>query len=141
MKRETRFKQPIAKIKKRLHGKVSRYVRLSNAIDGMCTCCTCGKQMVWNEGCHAGHLYERYLPWTAFDLRNIDPQCENCNSYAGGHAARHAFFALKKHGQDVLEELDTLSRKQDLRTSVERKDWLLDIEDDIDEKLKGLTDE
>ncbi len=139
MKRETRFKQPIAKIKKRLHTKVSKYVRLSNAVDGYCTCCTCGKSVPWDDGCDAGHLYERYLIWTAFDIRNIDPQCRQCNSYPGGHAAKHAYFTLKKHGQEVLRELDALSRKQDLRNSVERKDWLLDIEDEIDAKLKGLN--
>jgi len=138
VKRETRFEQPLAKIKKRLHRKVSRYIRLSAAIEGYCTCCTCGKTMPWDDGCDAGHLFERYLIFVAFDIRNIDPQCRNCNSYPGGHAARHAYYTLKKHGQHVLEELDTLSRKQDTRNSVERKNCLLDIEDDIDLKLKEL---
>ena len=137
MKRETRFKQPIAKIVKRLDGKFSKYARLSRAVDGICTCVTCNRTFPWLD-CDAGHFHRRGLILTRYDIRNVWPQCTNCNRRHDGKLNFYAGFLLKELGADVMLELDALSHKQDLRNSVERKEWLLDIEDDVDEKLKNL---
>jgi hypothetical protein len=137
MKRETRFKQPTDKIKKRLDGKFSKYARLSRAVNETCTCVTCGRPFHWKD-CDAGHFHRRGLIWLRYDIRNVWPQCTNCNRRHDGKLNLFAGFILKELGQETMLELDQLAYKQDLRTSVDRKEWLLDIEDDVDEKLKGL---
>ena len=95
--------------------------------------------MKWNDGCQAGHFIERDRIWTRYDKRNVHPQCERCNCHKSGRSAWHGEYIKQRYG-DILEELVVLSKKTDNRTIVDRKEWLLDIEDDMDRKLKDLTE-
>jgi hypothetical protein len=89
--------------------------------------------MFWKgDGCDAGHFYHRKLMWLRYDKRNVHPQCKRCNTFEGGQAGRYSHFMAETYTKEVLDELEALSWKQDTRTPADRKDWLLDIEDEID---------
>lgn len=58
---------------------VSKYVRLSNSVDGYCTCFTCGAVERWQD-MHCGHFIPRSNLFMRFDVvRNLRVQDYNCN--------------------------------------------------------------
>lgn len=103
----------------------SKYIRLRDALD-YCDrysidltqfnrpedvigqCCTCGAVKSWVR-MDAGHWQGRGLggkSGTYFDERNISLQCKPCNAWEGGKYGEHQKHILKKHGQEVIEELE-----------------------------------
>ena len=45
-----------------------------------------------------------------FDLRDIHPQCANCNVWQRGNLHAYYDYMLDTYGQDVIDELKQLGR-------------------------------
>ena len=85
--------------------------------DGLVQCVTCParyhpKQM------QAGHFVKRAHSSTAFDERNVNPQCIKCNYFLSGNDAVYLSWMVDVHGQGVVDEL--MKMKRELKT------WTID---------------
>lgn len=57
-----------------------KFVRIRDANkDGICSCVTCGRQVVYNRNCDGGHYRSAKFNATCFDERNCHAQCKSCN--------------------------------------------------------------
>ena len=72
-----------SKLIKKLDTIFSRWVRLSNSVNEICTCVTCGKESHWKD-IQAGHFISRKHYSTRWDERNCLPQCVGCNVFKYG---------------------------------------------------------
>ena len=113
MKQESRMKKQSKGQKsgliKKLDDIFSKWVRLSNAIDGFVNCFTCGKNYHWKK-LHAGHFMSRTPHSTRWDERNVNPQCFYCNIQLGGNQFVHGRKIDEKHGEGTSDELFRLSK-------------------------------
>lgn len=99
----------------------SKYIRLSNSnFQGMCTCISCGKQIPWKQ-CDAGHYVSRRHMSLRFDVKNVHPQCVECNRFKDGNIEAYkrslgktTVFYLENKKSDIKQwddiELDFLIR-------------------------------
>ena len=102
-------KKPLPSIKQlrdKLWELTSLYVRAREAdVSGMAACVTCGVRKPWKE-LQAGHWIPRVRGnGTRWDLRNIHPQCSQCNLLEGGNLAPYYLYMVNRYGPSVLEEL------------------------------------
>lgn len=82
----------------------SKYVRLRDSDErGYCKCITCGATKHWKE-MHAGH-FEHNRNAIFFDERNVNAQCNGCNTYKGGDLGRYALALQEKYGVEIPKEL------------------------------------
>lgn len=89
----------------------SQWIRLAYADqDGRCQCVTCRRRFFWDRGIQAGH-YIHNRAAVKFELRNVHPQCRQCNGYAGGSPRQYARYLVGRYGAGVLDELDRLARR------------------------------
>jgi len=79
------------KLIKKLDTIFSRWVRLSNSVNEICTCVTCGKESHWKE-IQAGHFISRKHYSTRWDERNVKPQCVGCNVFKYGEQYKFSLF-------------------------------------------------
>lgn len=80
---------------------VSRYVRLSAADSrGLVHCVTCPIVLPWTQ-MDAGHFIPRACLFLRHDLRNVHPQCQDCNRYHRGRPAKYSVYL----GFDMVEWL------------------------------------
>lgn len=99
-------------LKTKLWELTSKYVRYS-AIesDGLVQCVTCYRRLLPTE-IHAGHFQPKKRGLNIyFDLRNIHPQCPQCNMFERGRLATYAVYMVKTYGEGILEELERASHE------------------------------
>lgn len=101
---------PLPRLKKRLWKIFSEYIRRRDADDnGMVACISCGNLKHYKEG-HAGHYHAGSV--CGLDLYfseiNVNFQCVGCNLFRHGNLAQYALALQKKHGNHILEELDSM---------------------------------
>ncbi len=126
---------------KRLDKKFSRMRRLQEAdAEGYCVCVSCGKVDFW-KNMDGGHFVERDVWWTRYDKMNVWPQGKSCNRFKGGRKGWFGAFLRARFGNDPIDAMVALSKKPDLRNSVEKVEWLLEIERETDLELKDLKGE
>ena len=82
---------------------------------GYCKCCTCSTTKHWKE-MHAGHFIHGKTKMSYLDERNVNGQCNSCNTYKGGSLAEYSIFLEKKYGHGILQELKKLSDKNETWT-------------------------
>jgi hypothetical protein len=99
-------KKPKSKLIKELDILFSQFVRLSNSIDGFCTCVTCGRVYEWKK-IQAGHFISRQHYSVRWDERNVKPQCYGCNVMQQGRQYEFSKYL----GQELSEELYLLSKQ------------------------------
>lgn len=91
----------------------SIYVR-KKAMDekGIILCFTCNKEMDFYEA-QCGHFIPRANLFLRFDLRNLRPQCANCNGYKRGNMAKYRELLNLEHPglADILSEESYLVQK------------------------------
>jgi len=80
-----------SKLIKKLDAIFSRWVRLSNSVNEICTCVTCGKELHWKD-IQAGHFISRKHYSTRWDERNVKPQCVGCNVFKYGEQYKFSLF-------------------------------------------------
>ena len=103
--------------KKRLWMVFSQYIRQRDK--GICI--SCGKVDEW-KNTDAGH----YIPKTAglalyFDEKNVNAQCTSCNRFRHGNLSQYALALRRKHGEQILEELEW---KRRLITKITELDYV-----------------
>ena len=91
--------------KKKADTVFSRYIRLKNSVDGMCTCVTCGTKKPIKQ-MQNGHFIERHWLRYRYDEQNCHPQCPSCNVFHHGNYTEYAEFMIKEYGCDVIEEMN-----------------------------------
>lgn len=84
-------------------------------------CYTCERKELKGSDCHTGH----FIPsgscglFLRYDLRNLRPQCYNCNINLGGNGAVFAIKMIRVEGSDYV---DLIFRDKNL--IVKEKDFL-----------------
>lgn len=112
---------------------VSRYVRLSAADEyGIVKCFTCIVRLPWTQ-MDAGHYVPRANLFLRHDLRNIKPQCQECNRRMHGRLATYS-VNLELLQAGLVEQLISESRIIHHVTSEE----LRAIISDMSEKLSKI---
>lgn len=98
-----------SKLVKKLDILFSQYVRVKNADNsGICTCVTCGKKGHWKDGSiQAGHFISRKHYNTRWDIRNVKPQCVQCNMFKSGQQYLYSLYL----GKELSNELYLQSNK------------------------------
>lgn len=113
---------------------VSKYVRMS-AVDefGLVKCFTCIVRLPWKE-MDAGHYIQRACLFLRHDLRNIKPQCRECNRLMHGRLATYS-VNLDALQPGIVEELISESRIVHHVTSNELRAVIADMTEKLS-KLK-----
>ena len=92
-----------SKLIKKLDAIFSRWVRLSNSVNEICTCVTCGKESHWKD-IQAGHFISRKHYSTRWDERNVLPQCVGCNVFKYGEQYKYSLYLGNKLSKNLLIE-------------------------------------
>jgi len=96
--------------------------------DGVCSCCTCGKLMMWNEkDSQGGHYIARHHTAAIFVPSNVNVQCGYFCNGQGGKPTEYRQWLVRQHGEQAVQELENMNfgRKYSLEELVEmRLDWL-----------------
>jgi len=116
-----------SKLIKKLDTIFSRWVRLSNSVNEICTCVTCGKESHWKD-IQAGHFISRKHYSTRWDEKNVKPQCVGCNVFKYGEQYKFSLFLGLK-----------LSKALSLQSNEIRKFSSNEIEDMIKEYTKKFN--
>ena len=90
---------------KELDSIFSKYIRLKESKDGVCTCITCGKRDSW-KNMHACHYIGRRYIGTRFDERNVHAGCHECNVIKNGNLEAYKIRLMRKYGRSIISELD-----------------------------------
>ena len=90
----------------------SRYILLAYSQDGVVKCCTCGKMdFIHSPNMHTGHFIKVSDAYaTAFEPKNVGPQCLRCNHFRHGEEAKMAEWIEKTHGAGTVEYLRIKSK-------------------------------
>lgn len=81
---------------------ISEYVRKQGAdFNGFVSCYTCGIQKHWKE-LHCSHYIHNKLD---FDLRNLKPCCQKCNTYLSGNLGEYTLRLVRENGLEWVEQL------------------------------------
>ena len=118
-KARERKKNSVATLKKVLDQVFSQYIRQRDK--GVCV--TCGTKKPWKEQ-QNGHYVPRGHNATRFDERNCNCQCIGCNVFKKGNMDEYTLFMIRKHGVEVLEELNKLKYKTKQFTSQELQEMI-----------------
>jgi hypothetical protein len=95
-------KKEFKKLHRKAWKKISEYVRKQEANEfGMTPCYTCGGRFHY-AALHCGHYLHNKLD---FDLRNLKPQCPQCNLYLSGNLAVYGLRLAKENSVEWLEQL------------------------------------
>lgn len=112
-------KKPKSKLIKELDVLFSQFIRLSNSIDGFCTCVTCGRVYEWKK-IQAGHFISRQHYSVRWDERNVKPQCYGCNVMQQGRQYEFSKYL----GQELSEELYLLSKQTRKFSEIELQEMI-----------------
>ncbi len=97
--------------RKILDGLVSKCVRLGSADkEGMVLCVTCGRSFHWKV-IQCGHFQKRGNTSTRYDLKNLGPQCEDCNCFKDGENELFAKFIDEFYGPGTADMLRAQARQ------------------------------
>ncbi len=112
----------------------SRYKRLSNTNDdGKIKCFTCERYFVYAD-MDCGHYVSRSYKSTRWLDENAEPQCRSCNRFHEGVKDVFALNLIKKHGQDILQQLSDKKRQIKKFTI----DELAEIKKELQQKIKEM---
>jgi hypothetical protein len=101
----------VSSLKKKVWTAFSLHIRKKYADwRGYETCVTCGKKDHY-KNLQAGHFIQGRHNQVLFDERNVHPQCVKCNVFKSGNLVEYYGFMLKTYGQDVIDELRKLDKK------------------------------
>lgn len=97
---------------------VSQVVRRSAAVNGYCTCISCGVKLWWVQA-DCAHFIDRGNMATRFNLLNLAPSCPICNRF---EEEMHKEKWAEKLGPQLVEtlELEGRSMRKLMRYELER---------------------
>lgn len=94
------------KLKKKLDGIFSKYVRLINSdSNGFVGCYTCGKLLFWKQ-IQNGHYVPRNTLATRFSEDNCRPQCIGCNLFGNGKFIDFRINLVREIGTRKVNSLE-----------------------------------
>ena len=127
----------ISKLKKKLDKLFSEYIRRRDSdYKGNCKCISCGKEApAFGGSIHAGHLFSRRYLSTRYDEKNVNAQCNYCNTFLNGNQIKAARGVEKKWGKGTVKKLED---RIHVTVKLTRVDYLEAIEN-IKRKIKELT--
>jgi len=111
-------------------------VRLEACDDlGYCSCVTCGKTAMWNDGIQGGHFISKsHSSYWALEKENIHPQCAPCNGYGmkfGDAAQRYTLWMQDYYGSDYVEEMLSKTKAVKKISKAGYEDMLKDFNEQI----------
>jgi len=115
--------------RKRADSAFAKYIRNR---DGN-KCCIGGCEQPYAHP-NCGHFMSRIFMATRFDERNCNCQCARHNKLHNENAEPYRRFMKEKYGEDVIKELDTMTRT----TRKYSVDELLELEKEYKERMKGV---
>ena len=91
---------------------MSIYIRTKYAVDGYCTCVTCGAVKPISET-DAGHFIPKSRGASVrYVEENCHPQCQSCNRFGAQYAQiAYTQWMEETYGKGKIEELKDLSRE------------------------------
>lgn len=90
---------------------VSKVVRLGSADEqGFVLCVTCGHKVHWSQ-IQCGHFQKRANTSTRYDIKNLGPQCEECNCFKDGENELFAAFIDAFYGEGTADKLRVQARE------------------------------
>jgi len=91
--------------------KQSIYIRRKFAVDGYCTCVSCGRSFRWQD-MDCGHFIPKSrgasIRWVE---ENVAPECQGCNRFDEGHLIGFYEWMLGWYGKETIDRLKMESRK------------------------------
>lgn len=90
--------------KRELDRVFSIFIRQSYAVNGYCSCYTCGKEGEIRE-MQNGHFIPRDYMSTRWDEANCRVQCPGCNVFKSGNYTEYSYRLLKEIGEKGMDEL------------------------------------
>ena len=99
----------ISKLKKKLDKIFSEYIRKRDSdYKGNCKCISCGKEYpAFGGSTHAGHLFSRRYLSIRYDEKNVNSQCNYCNTFLNGNQILAARGVENKWGKGTVDELES----------------------------------
>jgi len=99
-------------LEEKLDYEVSFFVRASRAAysehHGYLQCVTCGNWKHWKE-LDCGHYIPRHRRGTRYDLRNLRPQCVECNKWREGEHWKFRQVLVEELGEQEVQSLELLA--------------------------------
>lgn len=94
----------VSTLKASLKRVFNRYIRIRDIKNG---CISCRKHVAFGGAWHAGHYNPVSETYAAleFNERNVNGQCNFCNTFLGGNPDGYREGLEKKHGKEVFNEL------------------------------------
>ena len=89
---------------RKLDAVFSKFIRLRDSKNGICTCITCGAKHHWTE-CDNGHYIKRQYMSTRFNEFNCHAQCRKCNWLEQGANEIYRERIIEKFGQEIHDQL------------------------------------
>ena len=97
-------------------------------------CFTCLSLHKWQD-LHAGHFKNGKSKRLYFDLRNLRPQCNKCNTYLNGNRDVFAYRILKTEGEKELDFLMKHGVKDHYFSNKELKEIIATREKELNLKI------
>ena len=111
-KRRTLEEMTHSELEALLDAEVSFFVRATPAIynqrGGMVQCVTCGRWHYWKD-LDCGHYIPRHRQGTRYDLRNVRPQCTQCNSWHEGEHWKFRQVLVAEIGEREVQAIELLA--------------------------------
>ena len=130
-------KTTTAKLKAKLDKLFSEYIRLRDSDHkGYCKCISCGKEApAFGGSIHAGHFMSRRHIATRWDEKNVNSQCNYCNTFLNGNQYRASIGLDNKYGKGTAKKLEERSKTIVKLSRVDYEEAITNIK----EKIKQLT--
>ncbi|GAI96398.1 unnamed protein product, partial [marine sediment metagenome] len=100
----------------------SEYIRKRDSdYKGNCKCISRGKEApAFGGSIHAGHLFSRRYLSIRFDDKNVNAQCNYCNTFLNGNQIKAARGVDNKWGKGTVDDLEA---RMHITTKLTRVDY------------------
>ena len=116
------------------------YVRIKFAdFNGFVRCVTCGAVAHYKD-MDGGHFIPRKWAATKLVVRNVHPQCKDCNGPKRGNLIPYTLYMSDTYGRRFVDDLYRLKHTEKSFTREELGEYIHDIKRDIEnvEREKGF---
>lgn len=136
LKKRKQELKPLSWFHKKAAKACNEYIRYRDRND---ICISCDKPLAFEEKFDAGHFKTQGAhKWIAYDEKNINGQCVECNQWKSGNEAAQRPRLVAKWGEAEVERLEQSGKN--LGEKSYTRDELLEIEAHYKKKLKELKE-
>jgi len=107
MKKKTKKKVKKTKVETKLKDELWQLCKQIIRLKYGNVCYTCGKEDLKGSNWHTGHFIPKAFggEYLKYDLRNLRPQCYNCNINLGGNGAIFYHLMLKEESKTYVNSI------------------------------------